>query len=145
MSSPTPLDLSSLERAVALLADSLDICASAEAAAHPRFTQQLRAGAIQAFAFTYELCLKMLRRHLEDNELSSRDLADFNTVIRRAYDRGLVSADLSTWRTFRKDRGTTSHTYSDDKAQEVFAGIPAFLAEARHVLAAMKDDQQARP
>ena len=135
---PSPsLDLSALERAIAQLGDALEISGSKTAQADPRLALHLRAGAIQAFEFTYELCVKMLRRYLDASEVTAGDLQDFNTLIRRAYDRGLVRADLATWRRFRADRGTTSHTDSDDKAQQVFAAIPGFLAEARHVLAAL--------
>ncbi|WP_082081361.1 nucleotidyltransferase substrate binding protein [Methylocucumis oryzae] len=44
----------------------------------------------------------------------------FNELIRRGYALGLLQAEISTWQAFRKDRGTTSHTYDETKAAEIF-------------------------
>ena len=63
------------------------------------------------------------------------DEVTFNELIRRGYEAGLLQAELSEWKGFRRDRGTTSHAYDEAKAREVFAAIPAFLAEARFLLA----------
>jgi Nucleotidyltransferase substrate binding protein like len=39
--------------------------------------------------------------------------------------------ELTIWKGFRRDRGTTRHTYDERKAIEFFATIPIFLAEAK--------------
>jgi nucleotidyltransferase substrate binding protein (TIGR01987 family) len=128
-----PLDLSSYRNAIAQLEDALDYCASSLSASDPRLAVHLRAGAIQSFEFTYELAVKMLKRYLQMSEANPNliDELTFNDLIRRGYEIGLLSAELTIWKEFRRDRGTTSHTYDERKAIEVFATIPIFLAEAK--------------
>jgi nucleotidyltransferase substrate binding protein (TIGR01987 family) len=55
----------------------------------------------------------------------------FNEIIRRGFEVGLLQAEISQWKEFRKDRGTTSHTYDEDKANDVYETIPTFLKEAK--------------
>lgn len=62
------LDLSSLEKAIAQMEDALKYCESDLAKSDPKLALHLRAGAIQAFEFTYELSFKILKRFLEATE-----------------------------------------------------------------------------
>ncbi len=62
------LDLSSLKKAIAQLEEALFYCHSDIAKKDDRLALHLRAGAIQAFEFTYESCFKMLKRYLEMTE-----------------------------------------------------------------------------
>ena len=130
------LDLTSLRLAIAQTDEALEFCRSDLAKDTPRLALHLRAAAIQAFEFTYELSYKTLKRYLEETEPhpASVEEMSFNDLIRRAYEAGLLQAELSEWRVFRKQRGTTSHTYDESKAQDVFDGIPDFLKEARFLL-----------
>ena len=131
------LDLTSLRNAILQIEEALAYAQSDLAKGDPRLARHLRAAAILAFAFTYELSVKMLKRYLETTEANpaSVDEMTFNELIRRGYEAGLLQAELSEWKGFRRDRGTTSHAYDEAKAREVFAAIPAFLAEARFLLA----------
>lgn len=139
------LDLSSLKKAIAQTEEALAFCASDLAKSNPRLAVHLRAAAIQAFEFTYELTVKLLRRHMETIEANPAavDGWSFNELIRRGWEIGVLDAELVAWKGFRKDRGTTSHAYDEEKALEVYAGIPAFLAEARHFLAEVERRQSA--
>jgi nucleotidyltransferase substrate binding protein (TIGR01987 family) len=93
----------------------------------------IRAGAIQASEFTYELSIKILKRYLEAHHLSPEQVAglSFNDLIRKGLEVGILNEELVHWKDFRKDRGTTSHTYDEEKAMEVFRSIPRFLSEAQ--------------
>jgi nucleotidyltransferase substrate binding protein (TIGR01987 family) len=138
------LDLSSLEKAIAQLEEALVLFDSDLAKRDARLALHLRAASILAFEFTYELCFKTLKRYLEQTEPnpSSVEEMNFDEIIRRGYELGLLQAELSDWREFRKDRGTTSHVYDEKKAQEVFDGIPGFLREAKFLLAQIKKRQE---
>ena len=57
----------------------------------------------------------------------------FSAIMREAFQRGLVQSELSIWKEYRKLRGTTSHTYDEDKARVVFESVPGFLREARYL------------
>lgn len=100
---------------------------------------QIRDGLIQRFEFTYEIGHKMLKRHLESasptpGEIDAMTFAD---LIRTGSEHGLLLGDWPRWRTYRDMRARSSHTYDEKTALEVVAGIPGFLAEARHLLAAL--------
>lgn len=131
-----PLDLSSLEDAIAQLEEGLELYDSEVIESDPRLKKHMRAAVIQAFEFTYELCFKMLKRHLKlaSANPDEFDTMFFNDVIREAYKQGLLKSELAIWREYRRERGTTSHGYSATKAQEVFECVPDFIAEARYLL-----------
>jgi nucleotidyltransferase substrate binding protein (TIGR01987 family) len=137
------LDLTSLENAISQLEEALTYCNSDLAKNDLRLARHLRAAAIQAFEFTYELSFKMLKRYLEETEANPAAIDDmkFKGVIRRGFELGLVSREADEWELFRQDRGTTSHAYNEEKAQDVFEGIPDFLEEAKFLLAQLQKRQ----
>ena len=130
------LDLSPLDNAVTQLEEALEIYDSELALSDPRLKRHLRAAVIQAFEFTYELSFRMLRRYLElaSPNPSEIDGLVFNDVVREAYKQSLLRSELPEWLEFRRNRGTTSHTYNEEKAQEVFESVPDFFQEARYLL-----------
>lgn len=138
------LDLSPLQKAIAQLDEALEYCDSDLARTDARLALHLRAATIQAFEFTYELSVKMLRRHLEATEPNSAEIGElsFNDLIRLGTQRGLLRAELREWQEFRKDRGTTSHTYDQAKADDVFETIPSFRDEAKHLLRRLLERQE---
>jgi nucleotidyltransferase substrate binding protein (TIGR01987 family) len=127
------IDATSLSNAIAQLEEALTYATSSLAASDPRLARHLRAGASQAFEFTYELTIKTLKRYLRTTGTnpSAVDEFDFSALVRAGFERGLLREEIATWREFRRDRGTTSHAYDNDKAQTVFNNIPPFLNEAR--------------
>ena len=130
------LDLTPLEDAVAQLEDGLVQYDSDIVREFPQIRNQMRAGAIQAFEFTYELSVGMIKRYLEQVSANPAEIDElsFQDLIRRAGQQGLVRSELDAWMRYRANRGTTSHTYSEERAERVFRGIPEFLEEARHLL-----------
>jgi nucleotidyltransferase substrate binding protein (TIGR01987 family) len=131
------LDLSSLEKAIASLDNSLQVM-NAESTARMGVAVQevIRAGVIQNFEFTYELSHKMLKRYLEmasANPTSIEEM-EFPNLIRTGSEQGLLQNSWDVWKAYRTARGTTSHTYNEEKVQEVLAVVPNFLTEARYLL-----------
>lgn len=126
------LDLTPLDDAIAQLEEAIEYHGSDLAAGDPALKLHLRAAAIQAFEFTYELSFKMVKRHLEQVSPNPAELdgMSFKAVMREAFRRGLVQSEVSIWDQYRMLRGTTSHTYNAAKAQMVFERLPDFLREA---------------
>ena len=122
----TRLDIRSLEKAVDRLQEGLD--------RYRRDTTdtQIRDGLIQRFEFTYELSHKMLKRYLEATSASPEqyDAMPFPDLIRSGNEQGLLLGDWPRWRAYREMRSRTSHTYDEEVALAVVAGIPDFLEEA---------------
>ena len=123
------LDITPLEQAIDRLREGL-----------VRYRQdtsdtQIRDGLIQRFEFTYELSHKMLRRYLSATAASPDRVQalTFQDLIRAGSDQGLLLGDWPIWRGYREMRAKTSHTYAEDTALQVVAGIPDFLAEAEHL------------
>lgn len=82
----------------------------------------------------------MLKRYLETTSSNPEevDKMSFNTLIRTGSEKGLLLNGLEKWELYRKSRGTTSHAYDKQKAEEVFNVIPDFLREAKYLLKQMK-------
>ena len=132
----TKLNLSAFIKAINQLEESLVYYHSDLVQQDAGLIQHMRAAAIQAFEFTYELAWKMLKRYLvltEPNPSEVEELS-FPDLIRTGCERGLLQSELSVWKSFRQDRSMTSHTYDDLKAQEVFDHIPLFLKVAQALL-----------
>lgn len=132
-----PLDLSSLRKAVTALGQTLERCEDdALLAGLDAVTRNaLRAGAIQHFEFTFELCWKFMQRWLRANV--SPEEAEFprtrKELFRLAAQRGLV-ADPLPWFAYAEARNLTSHTYDDEQAAAVYEVASRFLADARALL-----------
>ncbi len=120
------LDLSPFENAVAQLEEGLVLYVSDIVRQHPEIRNQMRAGAIQAFEFTYELSVRMIQRYLEQVSANPAevDQLDFRNLIRRASEQGLLQSDLAAWMEHRRNRGLTSHVYNEAMAERVFQGRP---------------------
>jgi len=100
------LNLRPLDHAIEQLEDALGYCHSDLAASDPKLAAHLRAAAIQAFEFTYELCIKMLRRHIGQIESNSNVVPHmtFDDLIRRAFSLELLNEKIPQWRLFRERR-----------------------------------------
>ena len=119
------LNLSPLKKAITSLSRGLN------RALQNRDDLEVRDGCIQRFEYTYELAQKTIRRYLAITEAASIQELSFPSLIRLAYERGLLHEEWSIWKAFRDARNTTSHTYDENKAHEVFEHIPTFLVEAK--------------
>ncbi len=137
----TKLDLSPLEKAISQLEKSLQYYHSDVSRKDHDLALQFMAASIQAFEYTYELCVKFLRRYLEMSEHSAEniDLMSFPSLVRTACERALIKNDWPVWKQFRNMRNITSHTYNELKAKEVMNIIPAFFEEAKYLLGKIKE------
>lgn len=135
------LDLSALENVFTSL-----VLTIAKLADKQWFTQQdaivqdtLIAGAIQKFEFVYELSIKMMKRQLKllaavQEEIDS---SDFRDILRLSARAGLIDT-VEDWLLYRKMRNVTSHTYDQDKAQQIYQQISDFLQSAQFLLNQLK-------
>ena len=129
------LDYASLASAVAQLQKSVDYLHSDLARKDADLREQFRAATIQAFEFSYELAVKMIRRQLalivaNPDELREIDFAD---LMRDAADAGIVR-DVPSYLQYREIRNRTSHTYNAERAEETVAAMDEFLRDMRLLL-----------
>ena len=134
------LDYSSLEGAVAQLQRSFDYLHSDLARRDAGLREQFRAAAIQAFEFSYELAIRMIRRQLAlivANPGALREI-DFADLMCDAADAGIVR-DAPAYMRYREMRNTASHAYDASRAEEVVAEMDEFLHDMRHLLAKLEE------
>ena len=131
------IDLSSLSRALAVLDEAL-VFWNGEPEASP-LKRHLRSAVVQSFDFTYELCVRSLRRVLMERAISAGPAADvsFNDLMRLGADAGLI-ADPIGWRRWREARNATSHAYNEARAIELALAAVVFASDARSLLAKME-------
>ena len=133
------LDLSSLQKAVESLKRALDVAAPDRLGSMPADQQEVvRAGVIQNFEFTYELCWKFMKRWLETN--ISPMVAD--GVTRRELFRlaaeNLLIEDVEQWMIYHDARNQTAHIYDLEIAQEVYETARDFVKDAAGILQALE-------
>ena len=126
-----PLDLSSFKKAVDSLDRALKVAAGR---ANADQEEVIRAGVIQNFEFTYELCWKFMKRWLELNAGGSTvDGSTRKELFRLAAESRLIT-DVENWFKYHAARNETAHTYDPAKAAEIFALATPFAADARKLL-----------
>jgi nucleotidyltransferase substrate binding protein (TIGR01987 family) len=133
------LDVSPLEKTVLQLEQSLGYLDSEMASRDDGLRAQFRAASIQAFEYTYELGVKMLRRQLEQIVINPAELREmaFMELIRTGAEAGLIR-EVARFRVYREKRNITSHTYDEERAEEVLAILPDFIRDMRYLLDELK-------
>jgi nucleotidyltransferase substrate binding protein (TIGR01987 family) len=100
--------------------------------------EAIRAGLIQAFEFTYELCWKFMKRWLENNRSPGAVIGiPQRELFRLAAENALIT-DVTKWFDFRKERNRTSHIYNEAVAEEVHKSALAFLPYAKDFLSRLE-------
>jgi len=101
--------------------------------------QQIRDALIKCFEWTYSLCFKNLKDHLEEvlSYAEAVHQMSFDQLVRHAWATGLFNEEIAQWRIFREKISTAAQAYDEEKALEVCAIIPQFLAEAQYLYTAL--------
>jgi nucleotidyltransferase substrate binding protein (TIGR01987 family) len=125
------LQLAPLEKALAQLRRSLDYLRSPMAESDPLLYEQFRAASIQAFEYSYEISVKMIRRQLAQIVANPQELSQmtFADLMRSAADAGLIGS-VKDFLTYRDARNQTSHTYDEEIAEDVVKVAEAFCRDA---------------
>src|SRR5581483_8628262 len=132
------LEFSSLKKAVAAVETAVRVYTDSGNNKRTHEEQEvLRAGAIQAFEFTYELCWKFMKRWLETNVSPSVDGITRKELFRLAAENQLI-ADVEAWMEYHQSRNQTSHIYDPDVAEDVYASVELFLTDAKRLVAALE-------
>ncbi|TKJ33208.1 MAG: nucleotidyltransferase [Planctomycetes bacterium B3_Pla] len=131
------LDISSLRKAVDSLEKTIKVSENKILAVEldNNVKDAIRAGVIQNFEFTYELCWKFMRRWLKEN--ADVEEAEYprtrKELFRLAARSGLIKEPLS-WFSYSDARNLTSHTYDENKAESVYETALDFFGDARYLL-----------
>ncbi|MBI4656840.1 MAG: nucleotidyltransferase substrate binding protein [Elusimicrobia bacterium] len=124
-----------MQKAVNSLERALEVASShIKGASDSEQEKVIRAGVIQTFEFTYELCWKFIKRWLEANgEGASVDGATRKEVFRIAAEKQLIE-NVELWFEYTKARNEIAHTYNPDTAQEVYQKAIKFIRDAELLL-----------
>lgn len=101
-------------------------------------TEQEKAGAIQAFEYTYELAWKTMKRFIQGHDVTVYGPRD---TFREAGLAGLIK-DPAPWFDFIKTRNVTVHTYDEEEIQKVLSCLDSFskeLTDFLHNIGAIND------
>ncbi|MCD4782996.1 MAG: nucleotidyltransferase substrate binding protein [Candidatus Eremiobacteraeota bacterium] len=134
------IELSPLRKAIKCLDDSLKIVHNPEFISNLDLAVKdlLKAGVIQNFKVTYELCWKFMKRYLEINIGSQYiDGIHRKELYRLAAEHHLIK-EVEAWFDYNKARNLTSHTYREEYANDVFQSAEKFLTDAGFLLSALE-------
>ena len=134
------LDLSSFRKAVESLKRTLEVADDKDFMAGLSDNQKdvIRAGVIQNFEFTYELCWKFMRRWLEVNLGSTYVEGVTRRQLFRLSAENKLICDIDQWMEYHDARNEISHTYDEDTAEDVFGTAREFLTDAEKLLKALE-------
>lgn len=130
------LELSSLKKSINSLEKALQITANKmlQEEVGTDEIELLKAGVIQNFEFTYELCWKFMKRWLENNV--SADIVDGvarRELFRLSAENRLIM-DVNEWMEFHRARNISAHTYDYEIAEEVYQIARKFVTAAQDFL-----------
>jgi len=134
------LDLSSLRKAVESLENALEVAGDRDfmSGLSDKQKDAIRAGVIQNFEFTYELCWKFMKRWLEVNLGSTYVEGVTRRQLFRLSAENKLIGDVNQWMEYHDARNETSHTYDEDTAEDVFETARAFIDDAQKLLKALE-------
>jgi nucleotidyltransferase substrate binding protein (TIGR01987 family) len=134
------LDFTALEKATGQLKTAIEYSLSSLAKTDSKIFEQFRNSVVQCFEYTYELCVKSIRRYLEStiDTPSIVDDWEFKDLIREAAVRGIISQP-ERWFEFRRLRNVSSHAYDAAKAEEVYLSSSKLLTEATDLIQILKN------
>jgi len=134
------LELSSLRKAGSALAgvlaksDDRDFMTTLDDVAR----NAIRAGVIQHFEFTYELCWKFIKRWLETNiSTTAADGVTRRELFRLAAENRLIN-DVEQWMRYHEARNLTSQIYQPEIAARVYNTAHDFAPDAARLLVALE-------
>jgi nucleotidyltransferase substrate binding protein (TIGR01987 family) len=136
------LELASLRKAVESLERTLSVAGDMDflSQLNPDQIDTIKAGVIQNFEVTYELCWKYIQRWLREN-IASKE-AEFprtrKELFRVAARYGLIENPL-TWFAYADARNLTSHTYDEQKAESVYETATDFVTAAKFLLERLEE------
>jgi nucleotidyltransferase substrate binding protein (TIGR01987 family) len=133
------LDLEGLTKAVDSLEQAVGVAQQEirGAVTTPR-EDVIRAGVVQNFEFTYELCWKFMKRWLEDNaDGATVDGLTRKELFRLAAENRLIDK-VEPWFAYHRARNETVHTHDAGKAQSVYETALPFLKDARFLLESLR-------
>ncbi|MBP7795822.1 MAG: nucleotidyltransferase substrate binding protein [Elusimicrobiales bacterium] len=129
------LDLTSLTKAINSLEEAIIFLNSSKFNSLNNGEKNIvKAGVIQNFEFTYELCWKFMRRWLKLNVIGDEiEGISRKELFRAAKQNGLIY-DIDKWMAFHEARKETSHIYDEDKSDEIVNISKDFLSAAKKLL-----------
>ena len=135
------LDLSSFRKAVGSLQMTLAVADDRGFMSGLSDSQKnaIRAGVIQNFEFTYELCWKFMRRWLDANLGSTYVAGVTRRQLFRLSAENKLIGDVDKWMEYHEARNETAHTYDENTAEEVFETAREFIADAEKLLKALEE------
>lgn len=100
----------------------------------------VRDSVIQRFEYTYALAVKFIQRYIELNIPNQDDINSFtfNQLIRQANEMGVLKNNLENWIIYRQMRNITSHTYDEEKAEQVLSIMEDFIQEVDFLIGKIK-------
>ncbi len=96
---------------------------------------EVRDACIQRFEYTYELCIKLIKRYIEQETptFDNIDQMNYRDLLRVGVEVGLIE-HLEKWFLYREARNQTSHAYDENKAQRVYDLLPDFVQQAEYLI-----------
>jgi len=129
------IDITPLEKALAQLEESLQLLDAKVWGDNNASRRNHERGAVQAFEFTYEVALNLLRRQMNEISGGSTKIKrlEFMDFLRAAADHDFIP-DAERFFDYREKRNLTSHNYDEEMMRQLLAVLGPFVQDARFLL-----------
>jgi len=129
------LDLSSLKKSLNSYGSALSVAnKNLSGPVDKDLEQVIKAGVIQNFEFTFELCWKFMKRWLEKSIGESVTIGLSKKELFRAAAENKIITDVEDWFTYNEARNMTAQAYDRDTADDVYKIALKFYIVAKDFL-----------
>lgn len=129
------IDITPLEKALAELEENLQFIDAEAWGDNERHRRIFERAAVQAFEFTYEVALNLLRRQMNEIAGGSTKIKrlEFMDFLRAAADHDFIP-DAERFFDYREKRNLTSHNYDEEMMRQLLAVLGPFTQDVRFLI-----------
>lgn len=133
------LDLSPLKDSVNALERAINAVEHNKEILKEDILEAARAGVIQNFEVTYELCWKFIQRWFKENRSpdEAESIRTKKDIFRMAARENLITDPLP-WFSYAEARNLSAHTYNSKNADYIYGAAGRFLFDAKKLLSALE-------
>lgn len=134
------MDYSQLKKAIVRLGEMLNAFLDETAERGNLEKEAIQDSLVKRFDYTIEMSWKTCKRHLSEEGFAEAKTGSPKSIIRLAAEAGII-ADAQPWIAFINARQSTSHDYSEEKADKVLNVVEDFYNAAKELYKSLTGEE----
>ena len=134
------MDYSQLKKAIVRLGEMLNAYLDETSKRGNLEKEGIQDSLVKRFEYAIEMSWKTCKRHLSEEGFAEAKTGSPKSIIRLAAEAGII-ADAQSWIVFINARQSTSHDYSEEKADKVLNVVEGFYNAAKELYESLTGEE----